>query len=234
MKGRGQSGSPPGAPPQRPDGGAGKAQRPEVEAALTLARTAERRADAPEPRVASRGALARAVQILEHTGAHSHAAALRLEYAYSVCGTMQRIGMLREGCARISGDSDEGRALHRALAEALLRQATVMDDGAPRRGLLIEAAAALEIADEADKAGEIYSQLGLLQRAAKAYEQAGAISRLEYTLALLERQEVAQRARAAVEHEIDDALRHGSRRLALELLREHIAGLDLVGPGDHA
>ena len=36
-------------------------------------------------------------------------------------------------------------------------------------------------------AGEIYERLGMIRRAARAYEKAGAISQLEYTLGLLER-----------------------------------------------
>ncbi len=178
---------------------------PEVAAAMALAR---------------KGELGRAVQVLEHSGAHAHAAVIRLEYAYSLCGALQRIAMLREGCARTPGDTPEGKALHRALAEALLRQATVMEDGAPRRGLLIEAAGALETADEGDKAGDIYRQLGLLHRAARAYERAGAVSRLEYTLGLIEHQEQARAAVDQVEREVDDALQQGKRRLALALLQD--------------
>jgi hypothetical protein len=132
--------------------------------------------------------------VLEHTGEHAQAAALRLEYAQTLCGTVQRIAMLREGCARNSGATEEGRALHQALAETLLRHAEFMEDGAPRRAILMEAARALEEADQGAVAGEIYERLGMHRRAARAYERAGAISQLEYVLGLLERHEQIEQA----------------------------------------
>lgn len=202
--------APGGAPTPAPGGPAS----PEVAAAMELAR---------------KGELSRAVQVLEHSGAHAHAAVIRLEYAYSLCGALQRIAMLREGCARTPGDTPEGKALHRALAEALLRQATGMNDNATRRGLLIEAAGALETADEGDKAGDIYRQLGLLHRAARAYERAGAISRLEYTLGLIEHQEQARAAVDQVEREVDEATQQGKRRLALALLQDTLGRYAHVG-----
>lgn len=162
------------------------------------------------------------VRVLEHTGEHAQAAALRLEYAQTLCGTVQRIAMLREGCARNSGATEEGRALHQALAETLLRHAEFMEDGAPRRAILMEAARALEEADQGAVAGEIYERLGMHRRAARAYERAGAISQLEYVLGLLERHEQIEHALQAALDAVDAALRGGQRLLAHSLLQEHL------------
>jgi hypothetical protein len=161
-------------------------------------------------------------RVLEHTGDHAQAAALRLEYAHTLCGTVQRIAMLREGCARNSGATEEGRALHQALAETLLRHAEFMEDGAPRRAILMEAARALEEADQGAVAGEIYERLGMLRRAARAYERAGAITQLEYVLGLLDRHEQIDQSIQAALQNVDGALRGGSRLLALSLLQEHL------------
>lgn len=165
--------------------------------------------------------LARA-RVLEHGGDHAQAAVLRLEYAHTLCGTVQRIAMLREGCARNSGATEEGRALHQALAEALLRHAEFMEDGAPRRAILMEAARALEEADQGAVAGEIYERLGMLRRAARAYERAGAVSQLEYTLGLLERHEQIEAELQVALQTVDAALREGRRLLAHSLLQEHV------------
>ena len=162
------------------------------------------------------------MRVLEHTGEHAQAAALRLEYAHTLCGTVQRIAMLREGCARNSGATEEGRALHQALAETLLRHAEFMEDGAPRRAILMEAARALEEADQGAVAGEIYERLGMLRRSARAYERAGAISQLEYVLGLLDRHEQIDQALQAALQAVDAALREGNRLLALSLLQEHL------------
>ncbi len=162
------------------------------------------------------------VRVLEHTGEHAQAAALRLEYAQTLCGTVQRIAMLREGCARNSGATDEGRALHQALAETLLRHAEFMEDGAPRRAILMEAARALEEADQGAVAGEIYERLGMHRRAARAYERAGAISQLEYVLGLLERHEQIEQALQSAVDAVDAAMRGGQRLLAHSLLQEHL------------
>ncbi|MEZ4453955.1 MAG: hypothetical protein R3B09_31145 [Nannocystaceae bacterium] len=182
--------------------------RPELQAARALLESGE---------------LREAARVLEHSGAHAPAAMLRLEHAAQGGGQnlLQRITMLREGCARNSGETEEGRALHRALAEALLRQAEVMEDGAPRRAFLIEAARALEEADRGADAGMIYERLGLWRRAAHAYEKAGALSQLEYALEIIERQESAHAAIAAAERAVDDALRIGQRRLAHTLASEY-------------
>lgn len=160
--------------------------------------------------------------MLEHTGEHAQAAALRLEYAQTLCGTVQRIAMLREGCARNSGATEEGRALHQALAETLLRHAEFMEDGAPRRAILMEAARALEEADQGAVAGEIYERLGMHRRAARAYERAGAISQLEYVLGLLERHEQIEQALQSAVDAVDAAMRGGQRLLAHSLLQEHL------------
>jgi len=162
------------------------------------------------------------VRVLEHTGEHAQAAALRLEYAHTLCGTVQRIAMLREGCARNSGATEEGRALHQALAETLLRHAEFMEDGAPRRAILMEAARALEEADQGAVAGEIYERLGMHRRAARAYERAGAISQLEYVLGLLDRHEQIEHALQAALQAVDAALREGNRLLAHSLLHEQL------------
>ena len=162
-------------------------------------------------------------RVLEHTGDHAQAAALRLEYAHTLCGTVQRIAMLREGCARNSGATEEGRALHQALAETLLRHAEFMEDGAPRRAILMEAARALEEADQGAVAGEIYERLGMLRRAARAYERAGAITQLEYVLGLLDRHEQIDQALQGALAAVDAALREGNRLLAHSLLQEHLA-----------
>ena len=181
--------------------------RPEVQTALALL---------------DRGDLREAARVLETSGVHAVAAVIRLEHATGAnINLRHRIAMLREGCARNPGDSDEGRALHRALAEALLRQAETMADGAPRRALLIEAARALDDADRGEDAGMIYERLGFWQRAAQAYESAGAISNLEYVLEIIGRQEAAQAAIDAAEIAVDDALKAGHRQLARTLLAEH-------------
>lgn len=191
--------------------------RPEVQAARALLESGEIR---------------EAARVLEHSGAHAPAALLRLEHATQggAQNLLHRIAMLREGCARNPGDTDEGRALHRALAEALLRQAEVMEDGAPRRALLIEAARALEEADRGADAGMIYERLGLWRRAAHAYEKAGALSQLEYALEIIERQESAHAAIAAAERAVDDALKIGQRRLAHTLASEYTSERFQPGP----
>lgn len=184
------------------------AGRPEAQTAIALLDT---------------GDLRGAARILEHSGAHASAAVIRLEHAAVITSNLQRIAMLREGCARNSGATEEGRSLHRALGEALLRQIEVLDDGAPRRALMIEAARAFEEADEGALAGELYERLGLWRRSAHAYERAGAVDRLEYVLAVIERQEAAQAAIQAAIQAVDEALRLGRRRLAHSLLVEHSA-----------
>lgn len=169
-----------------------------------------------------RGDLRGAARVLETSGAHAVAAVVRLEHATGQNqSNLRRISMLREGCAQNSGNTDEGKALHRALAETLLHQAETMADGAPRRALLIEAARALDNAERGGEAGIIYEQIGLWRRAAQAYEAAGAISNLEYVLEIIERQEAAEAAIEAAERAVDEALRYGHRRLALGLLSEH-------------
>lgn len=193
----------------------------------------------PQTLPALRGPELGRARVLEHTGDHAQAAALRLEYAHTLCGTVQRIAMLREGCARNSGASEEGRALHQALAETLLRHAEFMEDGAPRRAILMEAARALEEADQGAVAGEIYERLSMLRRAARAYERAGAITQLEYVLGLLDRHEQIDQALQEALSAVDAALREGHRLLAHSLLQEHLgqrrSGMTpMAGPGAQA
>lgn len=175
----------------------------------------------PASRPGAGDGLARA-RALEHTGDHARAAALRLEYAHTLCGTAQRIALLREGAARHSGATEEGRSLHQALAETLLRHAEFMEDGAPRRAILMEAARALEEADQGAVAGEIYERLNMLRRAAVAYERAGAVNQLEYVLGLIDQIEHAEAALQRAGDEVVTAIREGRRYLAYGLLQEHL------------
>jgi tetratricopeptide (TPR) repeat protein len=167
------------------------------------------------------GELQEAARLFEYVGEHPQAAALRLEHAQTLRDERSRLQVLREGAARNPGSSEQGQALHRALAKALATLAEGQEDGALQRGLRLEAAEALEEADEGADAGEIYESLGLLPRAARAYEAAGAISRLEVVLALLDRQEQAARALDQIEQEIERALKLGRRKRARRLLEEH-------------
>ncbi|MBL9106856.1 MAG: FHA domain-containing protein [Myxococcales bacterium] len=244
--------SAPPPPPGRPRARAGDERAADPRAAKAppgprpgaLVRQAPARAPGPSDRSPGPGPkglvvitpidLARA-RVLEHGGEHAQAAVLRLEYAHTLCGTVQRIAMLREGCARNSGATEEGRALHQALAEALLRHAEFMEDGAPRRAILMEAARALEEADQGAVAGEIYERLGMIRRAARAYERAGAVSQLEYTLGLLERHEQVEAELQGALQTVDAALREGRRLLAHSLLQEHVHDQrPQLGPAQHA
>jgi hypothetical protein len=172
--------------------------------------------------------------MFELVGEEAQAAALRLEHVATLRDVEQRLASLREGCARATGETEQGRMLHRTLARTLLVAAESIPDGARRRGLLLEAATALEEADEGEEAGDLYERLGLLQRAAKAYEAAGAIGRLEVTLATLEHQREADDSVRALEREIDGALREGRRSLAHALMAEHAqrAGREVRGSLD--
>lgn len=167
------------------------------------------------------GELLEAARVFEYAGEYPQAAVLRVEVARSLADPAQRIDVLREGCARTSGDSTEAQLLHAALAEALLTAADANTDPATRRACLLEAARALEDADQASAAGEIYEELGLLVRAAAAYERGGDVTRLELVLAVLEHKEQREaRGRAALTM-VDDALAMGHRAEAHALLREH-------------
>jgi tetratricopeptide (TPR) repeat protein len=168
------------------------------------------------------GELQEAARVFEYAGEHAHAAALRLEYADTLEEEAQRIAVLREGVARNAGDTKEGRALHLALAEALLSRADTLEDGARRRSIQLEAARALEEADEGSRGGELYESLGLLARAARAYERAGDITRLEFVHAALERKERAEAALVAIERDVENAWRQGRRREAHTLLADHV------------
>jgi tetratricopeptide (TPR) repeat protein len=183
--------------------------RPEIRTALALEEAGE---------------LQEAARVFEYAGEHAQAAVLRLEHARTLRDPADRLDVLREGCARNPGTTAEGRTLHLALAESLLAEADTTKDSARRRALELEAAAALEEADEGGRAGELYESLGLLQRAARAYEKAGEVARLELVLEVIERHEQAAAARKGIEREVDEAIATGQRRYAFELLSEHVYG----------
>jgi FHA domain len=188
--------------------------RPEVRAALALEEAGE---------------LQEAARVFEHSGEHAQAAVLRIEHARTVADAGERIDGLREGCARNAGDTAEGRALHRALAQALLDEAAHEPDPSRRRSLELDAARGLEEADHGGEAGELYERLGLLDRAARAFERAGEIVKLELVLEVLERREQAEAEVAWIEAEVDRAVEDGRRRHAHVLLLEHMAGRERLG-----
>lgn len=191
--------------------------RPEIRAALALEEAGE---------------LQEAARVFEYSGEHAQAALLRMEHARTVGDVGERVDVLREGCARNPGDTAEGRALHQALAEALLDEASREPDPSRRRSLELEAARGLEEADQAGPAGEIYESLGLLERAARAYERAGEVAKLELVLEVLERHEQAEAEITKLVAEVDRALEDGRRRQAHVLLLEHMAGRERLGrPG---
>jgi tetratricopeptide (TPR) repeat protein len=181
--------------------------RPEIRAALALE-------DA--------GELQEAARVFEYAGEHARAAALRLEHARTLRDAGERLDVLREGCARNRGDTDETRELHLALADALLEEADATSEPARRRSLQLEAARALEEAREHARAGELYEALHLLQKAAESYEHGGEIARLEVVLEVLERAEARRSTERQLEREIDDAIALGRRRYAHALLAEHV------------
>lgn len=168
------------------------------------------------------GELLEAARVFEYAGEHAQAALLRLEIARTLRDRAERIDVLREGCARSSGSTPEARLLHLALAESLLAEADIANDAASKRAHQLEAARALEEADEGARAGELYEDLGLLARAAAAYERGGEIARLELVLAVLERKEQQGANLRALEHEVDHAIAEGRRGHAHELLLEHV------------
>lgn len=188
--------------------------RPEIRAALALEEAGE---------------LQEAARVFEYSGEHAQAAMLRIEYARTVADDEERLDGLREGCARNPGDTAEGQALHRALAEALVERAAATDEPAQRRALQLEAARAFEEADQGGDAGELYETLGLLDRAARAFERAGEINKLELVLEVLERREQREAEHAAHEQEIDRAIASGARRQADVLLQEHLSTRERLG-----
>ena len=188
--------------------------RPEIRAALALEEAGE---------------LQEAARVFEYSGEHAQAALLRMEHARTVSDAGERLDVLREGCARNPGDTAEGRALHQALAEALLEQAETEPDPSRRRSLELEAARGLEEADRGAEAGERYEQLGLLDRAARAYEKAGEITKLELVLEVLERREQEQAEASELQQEVDRAVEDGRRRQAHVLLTEHISRRERLG-----
>jgi hypothetical protein len=159
--------------------------------------------------------------VFEYAGEHAQAATLRLEHARTLRDPGQRLDVLREGCARNRGDTPEGRRLHLGLAEALLDEAHATDDAARCRSLELEAARALEEADEGARAGELYESLSLLDKAARAYERSGEIARLELVLEVLERKEQRDASLRRLADEVDEAIAQGRRRYAHALLSEH-------------
>lgn len=168
------------------------------------------------------GELREAARLFEHVGEHAQAAALRLEHAHTLRDEDQRLAVLREGAARNRGDTEEGAALHRSLARAILTHVEAMPESARRRGLLVEAADALEEAGEGSEAGEIYEALGMLSRAAAAYEASGEVSKLELVLTVLERRDQAKQAMRQLERDVDEAWSEGRRGLARTLMHEHV------------
>jgi hypothetical protein len=167
------------------------------------------------------GELLEAARVFEYAGEHAQAAALRVEIARTLPDRAQRIDILREGCARIPGSSPEARVLHAALAELLLADADVATDPATRRAAKLEAARALEEADEGSAAGEIYEELGLLSRAAAAYERGGDVARLELVFAVLEHREQHDARLRAIEAVVEEAMVLGQRAHAHAMLLEH-------------
>ncbi len=188
--------------------------RPDVRAAIALEEAGE---------------LLEAARVFEYAGEHGQAALLRLEIARTLRDRGERLDVLREGCARNPGTTPEGRLLHLALAEGLLAESETTSDPAGRRALQLEAARALEEADDGARAGELYESLGLLGRAAGAYERGGEIARLELVLAVLDHRERREQEARALELEVDDALAEGRRSQAHALLVEHVRGRDRHG-----
>lgn len=169
------------------------------------------------------GELQEAARMFEYVGEHAQAASLRLEHADTLRDERQRLAVLREGCARIPASSEQGRALHRALGEAILSVVEGVDPGVRRRALLLEAAAALEAGDRAGDAGRLYEGLGLLPRAARAYTAAGEIERLEAIHGILDQREQAERARVMLAREIEASASTGRRSVARQLILDHVA-----------
>jgi tetratricopeptide (TPR) repeat protein len=175
------------------------------------------------------GELQEAARLLEHIGEHAQAATLRLEHAHTLRDEEERLAVLREGAARNRGDTEQGAALHRALAEALLTAAAGGPEGGRTRALSAEAARALDEAGDGAAAGELYEQLGMLDRAARAYERAGEISRLDLVLEVLDRRQQDQDADRERERELDQAAREGQRSLLRSLALDHVRASERRG-----
>lgn len=182
------------------------ALRPEVRAALALEEAGE---------------LEEAARVFEHAGEHAQAALLRIEHARTLRDPADRLDVLREGCARNPGTTPQGRTLHLALAEALLDDPHAETDASRVRASQLEAARALEEAGEYARAGEQYETLGLLRKAATAYERGGEIGRLELVLEVLERIDDARKQERDLQRQFDEAVAMGQRRYAQALLAEH-------------
>lgn len=161
--------------------------------------------------------------MFEHAGEHAQAALLRIEHARTLRDPAERLDVLREGCARNPGNTPQGKMLHLALAEMLLDERHAETDASRVRALELEAARALEEAGEFARAGDSYEALGLLRRAAAAYERGGEIARLELVLAVLERLDDTRKRERELLREFDEAVAAGQRRFAQELLAEHDA-----------
>jgi tetratricopeptide (TPR) repeat protein len=181
--------------------------RPEIRAALALEEAGE---------------LQEAARVFEFAGEYARAALLRVEHAGTLRDPGERLDVLREGCARNRGETDETRNLHLALAEALIEEAHAAGDPARRRNLELEAARAFEEAQDHARAGELYESLHLLRKAAGAYERGGEIARLELVLEIIDRAEQRDTIQRQLEREIDDAIAFGRRRYAHTLLIEHV------------
>jgi hypothetical protein len=177
------------------------------------------------------GELQHAARVFEVAGEHAQAAALRLEHANTLRDQGARLRVLREAAARIPAGAPETRPLFRALGDALSLEADRATDEAARRGLWIDAAAAYDDADEGALAGELFERVGLWARAARSYERAGAVDRLEYVLEWIERGEQHGRSRRDFELAVEAAWTEGRRREAIALVeREHARGDARVGP----
>ncbi len=161
--------------------------------------------------------------MFEHAGEHAQAALLRIEHARTLRNPSDRLDVLREGCARNPGNTPQGRTLHLALAEMLIDERHAEPDAAVVRSLELEAARAFDEAGEPAHAGEMYEGLGLLRRAAAAYERGGEIARLELVLAVLERLDDSRKRERDLLREFDEAVAAGQRRFAQALLAEHDA-----------
>ena len=170
------------------------------------------------------GEVEEAARVFEAAEAHDQAASLRLEHARALRDPQERLDALRESCARAVGDSPEVRALHRALARALVNRARAAP-AAARPATLTEAAGALERAGEPALAGELYENLGNLSAAARCYERAGEVARLEEVLLRQEREASRARAGADARARADAAWARGERRTAVALLEAHLAAV---------
>lgn len=140
------------------------------------------------------GEIEEAARVFEQVGAHGQAAALRLEHARTQRDLDGRLAVLREACARARGDGPQVRDLFRAYGEACLEAART----APPQGRadhVLEAARALERGGEPEAAGSLFERIGRHADAARCFEAAGDIERMELALLAADRRK-ARRERA--------------------------------------